>query len=207
MTLANIDKPVVAAFDFDGTMTRGDTLFPFLLYAAGPARFFRLFTLLLPTLFGYKLGTIKNNTAKEKVFTRFFSGTGIDSLQKIAHQFSTQKLPGLIRPEAMRRFKWHKQQGHRCVLISASLDIYLQPWALSIGFDDVISSSLETGEDGRVTGKLAGANCFGTEKARRLEALMGDRSRYELYAYGDSNGDKELLSMADYAYYREMPAQ
>ena len=186
-------------------MTRGDTLFPFLLFAAGPARFFRLFFLLLPTLAGYKLGTIENNIAKEKVFTRFFSGTGIDSIQKIACQFSTQKLPGLIRPDAMSRFQWHKQQGHRCVLISASLDIYLQPWAQSIGFDDVLSSSLETTQDGQVSGKLSGANCFGPEKSRRLEALLGDRSGYELYAYGDSTGDKELLSMADYAYYREMP--
>lgn len=202
-----MDKPVVAAFDFDGTMTRGDTLFPFLLFAAGPARFFRLFFLLLPTLLGYKLGIIKNNVAKEIVFTRFFAGTSIDSIQKIAYQFSTQKLPELIKPDAMSRFKWHKQQGHRCVLISASLDIYLQAWASSIGFDDVISSSLETTKDGCVTGKLAGANCFGAEKARRLYALMGDRSGYELYAYGDSTGDKELLSMADYAYYREMPAQ
>ena len=207
MTATRTDKPVVAAFDFDGTMTRGDTLFPFLLFAAGPVKFFRLFFLLLPTLLGYKLGIIKNNIAKETVFTRFFCGTSIDSIQKIAFQFSTEKLPELIRPDAMSRFKWHKQQGHRCVLISASLDIYLQAWASGIGFDDVLSSSLETTKDGRVTGKLAGANCFGTEKARRLNALMGDRSNYELYAYGDSSGDKELLSMADYAYYREMPAQ
>ena len=187
-------------------MTRGDTLLPFLLFAAGPVRFSRLFLLLLPTLLGYKLGIIKNHTAKEKVLSRFFSEMDIESLQKIAHLFSTQTLPRLIRPVALNRFKWHKQQGHRCVLISASLDIYLLPWALAIGFDDIISSSLDVTQAGHITGKLAGANCFGIEKTRRLEALMGDRSHYELYAYGDSDGDKELLSMADYAYYREMPA-
>ncbi len=207
MTVTHTSKPIVAAFDFDGTMTRGDTLFPFLIFAAGSDRFLRLFLLLLPTLLGYKLGIIKNDIAKEKVFTRFFAGTRIDAIEKIAHQFSIEKLPGLVRPNALSRFQWHKQQGHRCVLVSASLDIYLQPWAQHVGFDDVISSSLETTETGMVSGKLSGANCFGPEKSSRLEALLGDRSGYELYAYGDSNGDKELLSMADYAYYREMPAQ
>ncbi len=73
------------------------------------------------------------------------------------------------------------------------------------GFDDVIATRLESHEDGTVTGKLSGANCFGSEKVRRLEALLGAREGYSLYAYGDSRGDKELLSSADYPYYRQIP--
>jgi HAD superfamily phosphoserine phosphatase-like hydrolase len=91
------------------------------------------------------------------------------------------------------------------VVISASLDIYVRPWAIKAGFADVIATHLETREDGRVTGKLSGANCFGAEKVRRLEALLGPRSGYTLYAYGDSRGDKELLLSADYPYYRKIP--
>ena len=87
--------------------------------------------------------------------------------------------------------------------ISASLALYVQPWALKAGFDDVIATHLETLEDGRISGKLAGKNCFGIEKIRRLEALLGPRNGYTLYAYGDSRGDRELLSSADYAYYRK----
>jgi len=200
------NKQVVAAFDFDGTMTNRDTLFPFLSHVSGQITYFRNFLLLLPTLVGYKLGLIRNDIAKEQVFTRFFWGVKMDALKYKAAQFAAQTLPDLIRPEAMKRFEWHKKQGHRCVLISASLDIYLQPWALITGFDDVISSSLEVRPDGYISGKLSGANCFGIEKAKRLEALMGDRNRYILYAYGDSQGDKELLSMADHAFYREMPS-
>ncbi|TCV90100.1 HAD-IB family hydrolase [Sulfurirhabdus autotrophica] len=200
------DKQVVAAFDFDGTMTNRDTLFPFLSHVSGQLTFFRNFILLLPVLVGYKLGLIRNDLAKEQVFTRFFWGVKMDALKYKAAQFAAQKLPNLLRPEAMKRFEWHKKQGHRCILISASLDIYLQPWALIHGFDEVICSSLEVRSDGYISGKLSGANCFGIEKARRLEALMGDRKRYILYAYGDSEGDKELLSMADHAFYREMPS-
>jgi HAD superfamily phosphoserine phosphatase-like hydrolase len=93
------------------------------------------------------------------------------------------------------------------VVISASLDLYVRPWAINAGFDDVLATHLQTHEAGLVSGKLAGANCFGIEKVRRLQALLGDRDGYTLYAYGDSRGDRELLSSADYAYYRQMPNQ
>jgi HAD superfamily hydrolase (TIGR01490 family) len=127
-------------------------------------------------------------------------------LQQEAERFAALTLPGLLRQEALQRFDWHKKHGHRCVVISASLDIYVRPWALQARFDDVIATHLETREDGRVTGKLLGGNCFGIEKVRRLDALLGARSGYTLYAYGDSRGDKELLSAADYAYYRQFPS-
>jgi HAD superfamily hydrolase (TIGR01490 family) len=105
----------------------------------------------------------------------------------------------------MQRLEWHKQHGHRCVVISASLELYVRPWAIKAGFDDVIATHLEAHMEGYVTGKLSGANCFGIEKLRRLEALVGAREGYSLYAYGDSRGDKELLSSADWAYYRQFP--
>ncbi len=205
MSAEEAGKPVVAAFDFDGTLTRRDTLLPFLLHTLGAAAVARHALILSPTLAGYALGLINNGIAKERVFIRCLAGMHIDELQRQATQFAEHKLPTLMRSEALQRLDWHKQQGHRCVVISASLELYVQPWARKMGFDDVIATHLETLNDGRITGKLAGANCFGAEKVRRLEALLGPRSGYTLYAYGDSRGDKELLSAADYAYYRKIP--
>jgi phosphatidylglycerophosphatase C len=199
------NKPVVAAFDFDGTLTWRETLFPFLLHAAGWGHFVRHVIALTPTFAGYSLGFIRNDVAKQRVLTQFFAGINIDKLRDIAEEFAEHELPGLIRPEAVRRFEWHKNQGHRCIVISASLELYVRHWALRMGFDDVLASRLETLADGSVTGNLLGKNCFGIEKVRQLDALLGARSRYTLYAYGDSRGDKELLSGADYAYYRKIP--
>ena len=198
-------KPVVAAFDFDGTLTRRETLLPFLLYTHGAVTVARHAILLSPTLAGYALGLIDNGVAKERVFVRCFAGMGMKELQQQGVRFASNVLPGLLRDESMQRFVWHKQQGHRCVVISASLELYVRPWAEKAGFDDVIATRLETQEDGHVTGKLSGANCFGIEKVNRLRALLGAREDYSLYAYGDSRGDRELLSFADYAYYREIP--
>lgn len=205
MSEANVNKPVVAAFDFDGTLTRRETLLAFLLHTLGPLRVARDALMLSPTLAGYALKMIPNDVAKQRVFVRCLGGMGIDELRRQGEQFAATTLPGLMRPEAMRRLAWHRQQGHRCVVISASLELYVRPWAIQAGFDDVLATHLEIRADGTTTGMLSGNNCYGIEKVRRLDALLGARDGYTLYAYGDSRGDRELLSAADHAYYRLMP--
>ena len=205
MNYVKPNKPTVAAFDFDGTLTRRDTLLPFLLSTLGGARVARDALILAPTLAAYALGVTDNGVAKERVFVRCLAGMSMDELRREAERFAMYVLPGLLRNEALQRLDWHKRQGHRCVVISASLDVYVRPWAERAGFDDVIATHLEVRQDGRISGKLSGANCFGSEKVRRLEDLLGAREGYALYAYGDSRGDKELLACADYPYYRQFP--
>jgi len=100
----------------------------------------------------------------------------IGVLQQKAMQFAEQKLPGMMRAETMKRLDWHKQQGHRCVVISASLELYVQSWALKAGFDDVIATHLETLADGRITGNLSGNNCFGIEKVSGLRRCLAQRA-------------------------------
>ena len=205
MSTALADKPVVAAFDFDGTLTRRDTLLPFLLHTLGTTAVVRQALMLSPTLAGYGLGMIDNGIAKERVFIRCLGGMRMADLQQHGDRFATYVLPGLLRDEALRRLEWHQLQGHRCVVVSASLELYVRPWAIKAGFNDVIATRLEVREGGNVSGKLSGANCYGIEKMVRLENLLGARERYSLYVYGDSRGDKELLAYADYPYYRLIP--
>ena len=205
MSAVDANKPVVAAFDFDGTLTRRETLLPFLLYTLGAAEVVRHALILSPTLAGYGLGLINNGIAKERVFVQCFAGMEMQALQQEGERFAALVLPGLLRQEALQRLEWHKQQGHRCVAISASLELYVRPWAEKAGFDDVIATQLETLPDGRISGRLAGTNCYGAEKVRRLQALLGTTDGYTLYAYGDSRGDRELLSSADHAYFRQFP--
>lgn len=207
MTQAATEKPVVAAFDFDGTLTRHDTLFPFLLHVAGYFKLLNKIIYLSPVLFAYAVGFMRNDIAKVKVLRSFLAGMTLANLQQLAQTFAASKLPKLLRSEAMQRFAWHKQQGHRCIIVSASLELYLQPWASKAGFDDVLGSRLEPLDHERTSGNLLGENCFGPEKMRRLERLLGPRDGYTLYAYGDSQGDKELLSAADYPFYRSFTHQ
>ncbi len=199
-----MSKLVVAAFDFDGTLTYRDSFLPFLRVVAGDARYAQNMLSLSPVLLGYGLGVVKNHVAKARVLEKFFTGQNVQHIQQISEDFATQQLPGRIRTNALARLRWHQQQGHRCVIVSASLECYLKPWAQSVGVAEVIGSRLATAAE-IFTGQLATANCYGAEKTRRLQTLLGDRDAYTLYAYGDSKGDRELLALADYAYYRQIP--
>lgn len=195
-------RPVVAAFDFDGTLTYRDSLLPFTIFVRGKWRTTWNLLLELPKLMGFVCKVTSRQTAKEGLLTRFFGGESVEQMHQWGESFAAHCLPLLLRPEAMERFHWHKEQGHRCVLVSASIDAYLTGWAKHVGFDDVICSRLEVTADQRITGRLVGLNCWGPEKTRRLEILLGPKTRYTLYAYGDSRGDQELLALADYPFKR-----
>lgn len=193
--------PILAVFDFDGTLTLRDSLFPFLKAAVGEWRFYLGLVLISPALIAYALRLIPNWKAKETVLGHFLSGMPETRLQALGEKFATQALPKLLRTEAVERLRWHQEQGHKTVLVSASPEIYLKPWAKKMAFNEVIGTRLET-PDGTVTGRISGENCYGPEKVRRLSAALGELEQYCIYAYGDSKGDRELLNAATYPYYR-----
>jgi phosphatidylglycerophosphatase C len=83
------------------------------------------------------------------------------------------------------------------VIVSASLGAYLRPFARAHGFDHVIAVELEAGSSGHLTGKLARPNVRGPEKAIRLTEWLAGREPTQMWAYGNSSGDAELLAMAD----------
>lgn len=196
-------KETVAAFDFDGTISKFDVLLPFLIFLDGPLKAAGRIFLKIPILLGYLLGLFSRQETKEAILTPFIAGKSLDELQKKGRAFSKGPLKKLIRQKALQKIQWHQSQGHRCVVISATLDIFLKPWADEMKFNDLICSKIETDGEGKATGKLEGANCWGPEKTRRLLELLGSKNRFELYAYGDSRGDRELLELADYPFYKK----
>jgi phosphatidylglycerophosphatase C len=81
------------------------------------------------------------------------------------------------------------------------LEVYLSPLGNRLGFDGILATSLEVGDDGRLTGRLSGANVRRAEKVARLRGWLKEElngAPYELWAYGDSKGDKELLALAEH---------
>jgi len=198
------ERTTVAAFDFDGTISYRDTLSSFLLFSVGFRRYTLNMLILLPIFMAYITGFRSRQQTKEKVLRRFFHRTPVATLRELGRAFALSKLDQHIRPEALERIAWHRQHGDRCVLVSASLEAYLAPWAEAKGFEATIASVLEADEKGLFTGRLQGLNCRSQEKVRRLEERMGPRSTYILYAYGDSDGDRELLASADHPFFRRL---
>lgn len=191
----------IAVFDFDGTMTHGDTLLPFLRYYAGDWAFFWKISQCLPRLVLMKMGLTNNEATKNHVLKAFFCGAEHSKLVKLGHQFAQEILPKKINPELKNILDWHTQKGHCCYLVSASLDLYLEPWCKQAGFSGLICSRLATDAYGNTPGVLDGANVYGPEKARQLIKILGDQPKI-IYAYGDSRGDREMLELSVHAWYR-----
>ena len=198
-------QTTIAAFDFDGTLTRGDSLLPFLKHYSGIIKYSIGMLKMSPVLGCYAVGLMKNDIAKTKLLTHFLGGASIAEIEESGKVFAEQKLVKLENDKAMNRLRWHQNQGHQCVLVSASLVHYLEPWAQKAGFDHVIASSLKVDGHGKVSGDLDGGNCFGENKALRIREYLSNKQDVVIYAYGDSRGDKEMLELADYAYYKTMP--
>lgn len=194
---------IIAAFDFDHTMTDRDSLLPFLYQIKGWADATVQLTLLGPAFLSYVSGSLSRQSIKEKILERFIRGKSHRDLEASAAAYAAGLLNHYVKPEPLHRLAWHQAQGHACVLISASLELYLKSWAAQHGFDTVLASRLELNETRKATGRLEGLNCWGAEKVRRLTEFAGPKHTYQLYAYGDSRGDRELLELADYPFYRK----
>jgi phosphatidylglycerophosphatase C len=193
-------KKEIALFDFDGTITTKDTLFQFIKCSKGLFWFYLGFMLNLPFLIAFKLGLISNQAAKEKVLKFFFHNTPAHKFEHFCSQFSTQVLPTLVRPKAILEINKLKARNVLVVVVSASPENWIEGWARQNGLE-VIASRLEI-LNGRITGKLIGKNCSDDEKVNRVNESF-DLSQFRVVAaYGDSNGDKAMLRLADRGYYK-----
>jgi HAD superfamily hydrolase (TIGR01490 family) len=187
----------VAFFDFDGTLTTGDTLMPFIKFVVGAPRYYAKLVLLSPVLLAYFARLIRNDLAKQIVLKQYLAGYPIDELYELGKRFSEEVIPTLLRPEGMERLRWHQAQGHQCVLVSASLEVYLTHWAKKEGFERVLATVLAQCPDHRVTGGLEGNNCHGVAKADRIKKTFQNLDTRRCYAYGDTPGDHPMLDLAD----------
>lgn len=197
-----MNLPIIAAFDFDHTLIDRDSLPHFLFFVNGAFKTSYGLACLGGRFLRFLTGSLSRQEIKEELLSSFFKDWQIDALQRAGKQYADSRLDHYLRPQAFQKLMWHKNQGHRCLLVSASIDLYLRPWAVRHGFEEVLSSTLAVSPTGHVSGKLSGLNCWGNEKKRRLLDYLGPKENYQLYVYGDSRGDLELLDLADHPFYR-----
>lgn len=192
--------PTVAVFDLDGTLTRGDTLVPFLRRARGAGQVNRALVVHSLLITRALIGSRHRHRAKEALLTHLLGHQDVSTLRPAAASFAAEVVDHGLRAGALEQVRAHRTAGHELVIVSASPEIYVEPIGRLLGFDTVLATRLEVGPDGRLTGRIEGLNCRGAEKVARLSAWAGDTPRI-VYAYGDSAGDRELLASADVAFH------
>ena len=143
---------------------------------------------------------MSNNYIKKVIITYFFKNIIAVDFKNKAKLFSSTILHKLIRKKALEKLAWHQTKGHTIVIVSASINLWLQDWCKINNFG-LIASELEI-VNGRITGNLSSNNCYGPEKVRRISKKY-DLSDYNyIYAYGNSRGDHEMLSIANEKNYK-----
>lgn len=190
-------KRTIAAFDFDGTITTRDSMLELIRYIHGSWQLRKWLVLNFHRLLLMKAGFLPSGEVKQRLLSHFFGGILVSDFEKRCDDFFNATHTKMLRDAALRRVDYHRANGDTIVIVSASADIWIKPFARHLGICDIISSQMEVTPDGRLTGKILGHNCKGKEKVARFLERFPDRSDYRVEAYGDSSGDKEMLIFAD----------
>ncbi len=185
--------PRIAVFDLDGTVTRHDTLVPYLLgylrrHPAGGWRLWRLpFSLLR-----YALGLSDRGRLKASLIRQVMAGATRGDVDTWNAQFCESPLSSLLLPGALAAIARHRRAGDRLVLLSASVDLYVPAIAARLGFDEAVCTGV-TWQGDRLEGRLSTPNRRGPEKTRCLAALRQRFPGCRLAAYGNASSDFDHL--------------
>lgn len=191
----------IAAFDFDATLTRHDSVVPFLRRVAGTGRLFGGLTV-RPHRVVPALARRDRNALRALASEVALRGVERERFDQQAAEFAAHIVDGGLRVDTMARLGWHREQGHRVVIVSASYTEYVQIVGDHLGVDEVLATRIGFDTRDCCTGLLIGQNCRAEEKVRRLREWMRsqriDRDDVTIWAYGDSNGDRAMLEFADH---------
>lgn len=177
-------------WDVDGTLIHGDSLLPFLRQVCGTAT--------LTRTLADAMTQPGRAVAKRLVLQRALGGRETSSVGAVATRFVAERLIRRVRPDCLRRWQWHRGRGHRMVLASASLDLYLDQFGRLLGADDVVCTRMET-VNGWLTGRMATPNCRGSAKARRVDDVLAAHPGGLVWVYADGRADAPLRDRADIA--------
>jgi phosphatidylglycerophosphatase C len=190
----SVYRPIVA-FDFDGTLTVRDSFAAFLKWRVGPAAYWVGMAKLAPAVVRYVRDRDRGRL-KAAAIGLYLGGTPRAEIEDAARRFAESHARQLLRPDALRAWTRWRERGARLAIVTASPEEIVQPFARGLGADLLIATRLAYDDRDRLIGRLDGENCRGPEKVRRLQAEFGNDVRLDA-AYGDSDGDREMLAIAE----------
>lgn len=185
-------------FDFDGTLTTQDTMFLYLKffnstkYTLAYAKHLPLFALL-------KLKLMDAESVKKSFISTILKNQTRERIETVSKEFFQKYYPKIIRDNALEFINHIDREKTECYLVTASLDIWVKPFADQFKMN-LISTRAEFSEE-RFTGNFIGKNCNGPEKVNRIKEALANNKYDKKVAFGDSDGDKEMLNFADESFF------
>lgn len=187
----------LALFDFDGTITTGDSFMAMIRSELGDMKVFWGIIRWLPSLLGYAVGFVTRTKLKTSVLNWAFGGMTRTEIQQMCDRFVRDELPRLVRADALQRLTEHRERGDHVIVVSASPEEWIKTWCIQHNVG-CIASRLQYDDAHRFTGNLRGPNCHGVEKVRRIREEVSLDKYPVRYAYGDTKGDLPMLALAQH---------
>ncbi|MGD8294055.1 MAG: HAD family hydrolase [Desulfobacterales bacterium] len=201
-------KSIAAFFDFDETLLDVESSrlgFRYLWQQRLVS--FRFILKVLVANFIYRHHWISDEKMA-RILIKFYRNRNIKEFENGAADFYRDHLKPHLAPNLVARVKKHRQEGHRLILISGSVRYMLEPVVEDLGFDHLLCTDLEIGENGLLTGRAAGPVCLSRTKRHQAEKLAC-RENLDLassYAYGNHQSDLPLLELIGNPYVVEPTA-
>jgi phosphatidylglycerophosphatase C len=185
-------------FDFDGTITQKDSFWHFLRFIIGDFKLvFGLLGVVIKQVL--QLGGFDNATLKAAILSQFFKGKSKNELLSLGEKYFKAQMPLILSPKMCTLIAEYQSPNTDIALVSASIDFWLAPFAKANNMT-LICTNLEY-KNGYFTGKFATPNCNKEEKALRIKAQFDLNNYSKIVAYGNSDGDKAMFSLANQYFY------
>lgn len=197
MHAQNQKSQALALFDFDGTLYPRDSFTGFIFYVLKKRHIIKRGIKILPWIIAYYLRLYPAHKMRPKLYSTMFKGCQIQEIQSLAGQYSRILLEQLD-PALLSQLSRHQQLGHRVILVSATIDLYLQHIATSLGIE-LLCTPVEI-QSGQLTGKYLSADCSCIQKKLRVLNVLNPVNYDTIYAYGNSAEDLDMLSLAQQPY-------
>ncbi|WP_168407655.1 HAD family hydrolase [Acinetobacter indicus] len=187
----------LALFDFDGTLYLHDSFTGFIFYALRKRHIVKRGLQILPWIQAYYLNFYPAHRMRPKLYASMFKNSDAEEILKLAQDYA-QQLIFKLNPKLLEQLIQHQELGHEVVLVSASLDLYLKPVCSYLNID-LICSEVEI-KAGKITGFYQTPDCSNQQKKIRILEKYNLDNYAEIYAYGNSKEDVDMLNLATYSY-------
>jgi len=186
----------LAVFDLDGTITRHDTLVPYVagFIARQPWRLLRL-PCVLPALLRFAVQRDRGYL-KASLIHWTLGNVLRGDLEAWTARYVPRLLARGVFRQALAQIEAHHKAGDTLVLMSASVDLYVPAIGRALGFTETVCTGVHWNGD-RLQGQLTTPNRRGEEKVHCLEALRSHFAGLSVVAYGNSGSDLPHLKRAD----------
>lgn len=118
-----------------------------------------------------------------------------DVLEKMSDDIAKTTLSNYIPIQAHKRIDWHKSQGHRVVLLTATIAPMAEAMGRVLGIDDVYGCGPEV-RKGKLSGSERGWSVprrKGKVPIMKTDALQSNSDLNKCYAYGNTMADSWFM--------------